>query len=233
RASQRATQRPLDAGGAGRLLADRAGSRATAGARWGDARRRPDGVHRPRTPRERAASGGPVPRGDARRVPGIDRRRGDPGVEGVSPARVGYAHLLIRRTATAALARRRASPAARRGQAPRGGDNCVLQERIAFLVRELEQTGEDPAGHLDVMTARPGGGGERLGTLTLPHPAPEMRDTVIRRGWPHRFSGPDRRFANRANWPLFVHYAPCCDFGRSRRPRISRRSSCGKHGLTT
>src|SRR5438876_6616306 len=35
-----------------------------------------------------------------------------------------------------------------------------------------------------------------------------MRDTVIRRGWPHRFSGPDRRFANRANWPLFVHYAP-------------------------
>ena len=65
-------------------------------------------------------------------------------------------------------------------------------------MRELEQTGEDPAGHLDVMTARPGGGGERLGTLTLPHPAPEMRDTVIRRGWPHRFSGPDRRFANRA-----------------------------------
>jgi len=47
----------------------------------------------------------------------------------------------------------------RRGAVRRleGGDNCVLQERIAFLVRELEQTGEDPAGHLDVMTARPGG----------------------------------------------------------------------------
>src|SRR2546428_396620 len=90
-ASERAPQRPLDAGGEERLLADRAGSRATAGARWHHPRRRPHRLHRPRTPRERAASGVPVPRGDARRHPGIDRRRGDLGVEGVSPARVGYA----------------------------------------------------------------------------------------------------------------------------------------------
>src|SRR5437016_4809759 len=46
----------VDAGGEGRLLADRAGSRATAGARWHHPRRRPHQLHRPRTPRERAAS---------------------------------------------------------------------------------------------------------------------------------------------------------------------------------
>src|SRR5437879_13130485 len=55
--SERAPQRPLDAGGEGRLLADRAGSRATAGARWHHPRRRPHQLHRPRTPRERPASG--------------------------------------------------------------------------------------------------------------------------------------------------------------------------------
>src|SRR5438874_8841954 len=47
--------------GEGRLLADRAGSRATAGARWHHPRRRPHRLHRPRTPRERAACGVPVP----------------------------------------------------------------------------------------------------------------------------------------------------------------------------
>src|SRR5207249_271135 len=96
-----------------------------------------------------------------------------------------------------------ASPSFAGGAAGSGasrGGNCILQERIAFLVRELEQTGEDPAGHLDVMTARPGGGGERLGTLTLPHPAPEMRDTVIRRGWPHRFPRLDTETFNDRYW---------------------------------
>src|SRR3989442_2440564 len=61
RASERAPQRPLDAGGAGRLLADRAGSRTTAGARWHHPRRRPHRLHGPLTPRPRAACVGRPP----------------------------------------------------------------------------------------------------------------------------------------------------------------------------
>ncbi len=46
-------------------------------------RGRPDGLHRPRAPRQRVACGVPVPRGEARQHAGVARGRGDPGVEGV------------------------------------------------------------------------------------------------------------------------------------------------------
>src|SRR3989442_2043224 len=69
--------------GKGRLLADRAGSRAPTGARRDHPRGRPDGLHRPRAPRQSAACGGPVPRGEARQHAGVDRGGGDPGVEGI------------------------------------------------------------------------------------------------------------------------------------------------------